>query len=89
MGTHTLRIGQGHYGGAIGYGNNWWIEGVKGTLCQRNNGHVNGPVLRDGRDKCGIICKNKQGQSIIFTAADFEDETTVIFPRCGPARRRG
>jgi hypothetical protein len=80
MGTHTLRIGQGHYGGAspLGYGNNWWIEGVGGTLCQRNDGHVNGHVLRDVRNYCGIICKNKQGQRIIFLAIEGPGSLTFL-----------
>jgi hypothetical protein len=75
MGTHTLRIGQGHYGGAIG-GNNWWIEGVEG--CRPQEG--------DERDNCGIICTNKEGQKITFRANDDADnaEVGVYFPTFSP-----
>jgi hypothetical protein len=43
MGTHTLRFGQGHYGGWIG-GNNWWVGGTNchytncGITCHNNDG---------------------------------------------------
>jgi hypothetical protein len=62
MGTYTLRIGQGHYdGNGIG-GNNWWIEGVQGTLCR--------PLTydADAGDFCGITCKNEGEFSITFQA---------------------
>jgi hypothetical protein len=82
MGTHTLRIGQGHAGGDgswFGY-NNWWIEG--GTLCQPYEGE-SGPD--SGKLACAIACQNKEGQIIIFQPGDEYYEVFVSFLPPTPA----
>ena len=45
VGTHTLRIGQGHYGGWGPGGNNWWVGG---THCQNSLTGIN-CINKDGQ----------------------------------------
>jgi hypothetical protein len=80
MGTHTLRIGQGHHGRDEGLGyNNWWIE--RGTLGGKARGEG------DKKISCGIACQNKEGQIIIFQPGDEVYEVDVIFPPPDPTSK--
>ncbi len=63
--THTLWIGQGHYGD--NGGNNWWIGGPR---C----------FLNPNAAACGIKCDNEDGQIVLFDREDENSRVDVTLP---------